>query len=749
MSTASSNASLPVSRPTADPQLLLHELQARQRTLEKQNAALAASEARFRKVFTDSHDALLVLQAGQYVDCNAAALRLLGATRRKQLVGTTSWHHAPEFQPDGQRTREVFRANVEKAIAAGSTRCLALMQRLTGEEIWVEAVLTPMDSATSDPSVHIRWRDVTAAREAARRLQASESRLNLALVASQTGVFTWDFATEQVEGDATVRTVFGLAVGTRPVPFARIKAGLHRHDLARVWGGLQAAIAVQEPLDLEFRVVWPDASVHYLSLAGRVVANDQGHATGFAGVLRDVTRQRAATDELHYKSLVLERLLNRMPMVLTRLKPDGTYLESVGAGLQATGLAPGSLVGRNVREVYPAAQPELEKVLNGGQAEFLAEIPGAAGGPAAFQNYAFFDEQGQQVVVLAVDVTAAEQQRRQLQAEQEFTRSLLENSVDCIISLDPQGCITVWNAEATRTFGLRFEQVRGRLLSEVLPELGADSLAEVGQALAGRRVDHFSRPFRTRPGHHDAHLVPLPPGTNGQPGGVLILLRDVTERDRLTEEAVQLRLRQQQEVLAAILTTQETERKRIAEALHNGLGQLLYATKLSLDNSSSQPTAPRESLRLLEEAIRSTRTISFELTPGILEDFGLHTALETLVKRIAPARLPLYLHLRNLDQRLPALVEIAVYRTVQELLNNVMKHAQASEVEVHVAREANRLYVSVEDNGRGFEPAVLAAEPLAGIGLAGVRNRVALLGGELAIRSQRGRGTIISFEVEV
>ena len=78
-----------------------------------------------------------------------------------------------------------------------------------------------------------------------------------------------------------------------------------------------------------------------------------------------------------------------------------------------------------------------------------------------------------------------------------------------------------------------------------------------------------------------------------------------------------------------------------------------------------------------------------------------------------------------------------------------MKHAQATEVEVHVAHEARRLYVSVEDNGCGFEPASLAAEPLAGIGLAGVRNRVVLLGGELAVRSQRGRGTVISFEVEV
>ena len=98
-------------------------------------------------------------------------------------------------------------------------------------------------------------------------------------------------------------------------------------------------------------------------------------------------------------------------------------------------------------------------------------------------------------------------------------------------------------------------------------------------------------------------------------------------------------------MLAAILTTQETERKRIAEALHNGLGQLLYATKLSLEGRIGTPASVRESLKLLEEAIRATCTISFELTPGILEDFGLRTALEELAKRIAPARLPVRLPL--------------------------------------------------------------------------------------------------------
>lgn len=711
--------------------------------------ALAASEARFRKLFTDSADAVALLQGNYYVDCNAAALRLLGAERRDQLVGRPVWAHTPEHQPDGQRTADLLRDCLATALAAGSTRCEVCMCRLPGEEIWVEAVLTPIEVGGAAPLVHMLWRDITASRAAAQQLRASEARLSLALVASQTGVFTWDFATGQVAGDSAVRAMFGHAPSPGFVPLTAIETIMHRHDLARVWGGLQAAIAVQEPLELSFRVVWPDASVRHLGLAGRVVANEQGHATGFTGVLRDATQQRAADEELNYKRLVLERMLARLPMVLTRLRPDGTFLESEGAGLRALGIAPGALVGQNLHALYPDVQPKLVQVLQGGQAEFLIEIPVTENSLVAFQNYAFFDEQGQQAVVLAVDVTAAEQQRRQLRAEQEFTRSLLENSVDCIISLDPQGCITVWNAEAAHYFGLPAAQVLGRPLAQVLPTLGEYSHREVVRALAGERIDRFNRAFQLRPGRYDAHLVPLPPPAGAQSGGVLVILRDVTERERLAEEATQLRLRQQQEVLAAILTTQETERKRIAEALHNGLGQLLYATKLSLDGPNGVPPAPRESLRLLEEAIRSTRTISFELTPGILEDFGLRIALETLVKRIAPARLPVHLHLRNLDQRLSALVEIAVYRTVQELLNNVMKHARATEVEVHVVREAGRLCVSVEDNGCGFAPAALAAAPLAGIGLAGVRNRVALLGGELAVRSQPGRGTIISFEVEV
>ncbi|OGX87085.1 sensor histidine kinase [Hymenobacter glacialis] len=503
------------------------------------------------------------------------------------------------------------------------------------------------------------------------------------------------------------------------------------------------AIATGAPLAVDYRIVWPDGSVHHVSSAGRSV-EQPGEGSFFAGVLRDVTALYAAEEELHYKSLVLERLLGNMPMVLARFQPDGTYLEAVGAGLRAVGLQDNELVGRNVFEAFASLGQYMRQVLGGQSVNFMAEV-GTEEHPLAFQNFGFFDEQREQGVVLSVDVTEAVQQKKQLEAEKEFTESLLENSVDGIVALDRAGNITAWNSQATRYFGHSAAAALGRSMAEILPQLDCDENRQVlARVLAGEQVVLQGQAFAHSIGHYDAHHVPL--RQEGSITGVLIMFRDVTERDRMAEEATQLRLRQQQDLLSAILTTQENERKRIAEALHNGLGQLLYATKLSLESGVGAAPAPA-ALKLLHEAIRTTRTISFKLTPGILEDFGLRTALEELSKRITPAGLLVNLHLYNLDQRLRPQVEIAVYRIVQELLNNAMKHAKATEVVVHVVRENGRVEVSVEDNGTGFDPHTLTDQPLAGMGLSGVRNRVALLGGQLQINSQLGRGTIISFDI--
>ena len=316
------------------------------------------------------------------------------------------------------------------------------------------------------------------------------------------------------------------------------------------------------------------------------------------------------------------------------------------------------------------------------------------------------------------------------------------------MALDRAGCITAWNRTAESYSGLTEASVLGQDIFALFPHLDTpEGRATLQQVLQhGEPATLGNVPFLKRDGHFDAYIVPLRGGQHETIPGVLVVIRDVTERNRLVEESTRLRLTQQQEVLSAILSTQEAERKRIAEALHNGVGQLLYATKLHLERSTD--TKSSKSVVLLDEAIKMTRSISFELTPGILEDFGLKYALEELVRRIPRASLKASVHTSGLEAPLPTLLEVAVYRMVQELFNNIIKHASAQEAFIHVVREADQLSISVEDNGQGFD-AGLQPGALPGIGLPGIHNRVRLLGGTLSIASRPGQGTIISIELPV
>lgn len=346
------------------------------------------------------------------------------------------------------------------------------------------------------------------------------------------------------------------------------------------------------------------------------------------------------------------------------------------------------------------------------------------------------------------DVTVQRGAREQLRREKEFSENLLDNSVDGIMAFDAQHRLTAWNRVMERNTGLVEANVLGKDIFELFPHHreGAEGEA-VNKVLQGERVTKYDLQLYGRSGHFESYFVPLL-GTDGDVVGGLVLVRDVTERVRLAEEATQLKLRQQQEVHSAILTTQEEERKRIAEALHNGVGQLLYATKLNLENRAGGTSSHQAALSLLEEAIKATRTISFELTPGILQDFGLKLALEELVKRIPHSGLHVHLYLKGSFDDLPQQLEISVYRIVQELLNNIIKHAQAREAFVHVVHEDGHVSISAEDDGQGFDPTQTNTRH-SGIGLTSIRNRVDLLAGTLSIDSRPGRGTIVSIELQV
>ncbi len=232
-------------------------------------------------------------------------------------------------------------------------------------------------------------------------------------------------------------------------------------------------------------------------------------------------------------------------------------------------------------------------------------------------------------------------------------------------------------------------------------------------------------------------------------------LRQEIEERRSVEASLRQAQADLRRLTAQILQVQEQERSRISRELHDDLGQALIILKLTLSQALQGPGteagAPlHAAVQELNGLIEKVRRICYNLSPPILEDLGLEEALQTLFREFSANQgLKFSLHLEKVSPSLPKEVQVAVYRIFQEVLTNVSKHAEASEVSVTIARQADRIRFLITDNGRGFDPA--GVRPLApgrqGVGLASIRERVSMLGGDCEITSRPGGGTEVRFSL--
>lgn len=358
-----------------------------------------------------------------------------------------------------------------------------------------------------------------------------------------------------------------------------------------------------------------------------------------------------------------------------------------------------------------------------------------------------------QCLLALIDVTAQREAENKLQQEKAFSESLLENSIDGIVAFDKESRIISWNRVMEELTGKSKAEVMGKNIFKLFPAYQVNEEGKaIRKALQGETTVLHDHPYGIRNGFYEVYTLPL--FINEQHlrekevRGGLSIIHDVTERIKLEQERITLKLNGQKELLNAILQAQKEERKRIAESLHNGVGQILYAAKLNIEQICIQEgqsgaaqlkSAKQQASKLLEEAIRETRSVSHELVPVILQDFGLEEAIYDLTKKYTGNHFSLKTEIFGFDQRLDKYVEIALYRMAQELLNNTVKHAQASKVKLQLVRGEGRIVLKVTDNGKGFE----VDKKYRGMGLRSIKDRVELLNGTIQIKSEINKETFV------
>ncbi len=216
--------------------------------------------------------------------------------------------------------------------------------------------------------------------------------------------------------------------------------------------------------------------------------------------------------------------------------------------------------------------------------------------------------------------------------------------------------------------------------------------------------------------------------------------------------------RMQQQLLARIISVQEEERRRIARELHDETSQAIATLSVNLDflKSTASDERLRERLARLREITDGTleeiHKVIFDLRPRILDDLGLEPAIGGyLESHLAPAGIEAAFEAHGFERRLPPAVETASFRIIQEAVTNVVRHARARHVRVCLDFNGMLLVMFVEDDGVGFVPAeVLDGERTGrGLGLLGIRERVAFLGGTVNITSRPGQGARLYVELPV
>jgi signal transduction histidine kinase len=190
----------------------------------------------------------------------------------------------------------------------------------------------------------------------------------------------------------------------------------------------------------------------------------------------------------------------------------------------------------------------------------------------------------------------------------------------------------------------------------------------------------------------------------------------------------------QKELLESAIQIQENERRRFAEDLHDDIAATLSIIKMKLTQTSAAAVSEKEEVKtMLEEAIQSTRKISWSLSPVILEKYGLERALQQYVERASrPGLKTNFQHFGN-TEKLPSKIEISLYRIAQEMIHNSIKHGGASEIEIILKKLPGSTEMAFRDNGKPFniKGAKFTTQKIGGLGVKNIQSRLSIIGGAI------------------
>ena len=518
--------------------------------------------------------------------------------------------------------------------------------------------------------------------------------------------------------------------------------------------------------EIEYRVRSKDGEWCWLHSHETAFARDEsGRVKQILGISYEITERKLAQEALRRSEQQLGLIYDTVSDIifLLSIEPDEHYrFVSVNqAFLQTTGLKSAQVIGSYADEIIPS---ESQQLVFGNYKraiqeripvtwEEVSEYPAGQKTAIVTVNAVYNEEAICTHLVGAVhDITERKQMEKVVVEERDFSDAILNSLPGVFYFYDHAGKFMRWNKNFEIVSGYSAIEIAQMHPLDFFKGKEKEYLAERIQQVFERGESDAEAPFTAKNGESlPYYFTGKRIEMEGQPYLIGMGI-DITRRKQAEEELAK-RAEQMRALASYVESVREDERTRIAREIHDEFGQFLTALKMDLAWVSRRLPAndeKRERLNqasvLVDENVIRVQRIATELRPGLLDDLGLVTALDWPANEFSKhTGLLCELNLPEQDLKLDPALNTTLFRIFQETLTNVVRHAQASRVNVSLQKQEPTLILSIQDNGRGITEAELN-DPNS-LGLLGLRERVAQWEGELSIRGEAGRGTTVTVQI--
>jgi len=729
--------------------------------------ALRESEEKFVKIFHLSPDVILLTRVadGVIVDINERAFDL-GGYKREDVIGKTTlelegWSGLPDRNQYVNLLSKYGRViNYEKKfkIKSGETKHATIsgeLIELNGEQF----ILTV---------IH----DITDRKKAEEEIKESEARWQFALEGAREGVWDWDTQTNKVFYSGNWKAMLGFSEDEIGDTLSEWDKRVHPDDKEAVYANMNRHFKGELPYyESEHRLLCKDGSYKWILDRGKIISRtEEGKPLRVIGTHTDITTRKKAESVIEEKNAQLKALSDNLPdSVIFQTRFTGGALPEIcylSKGVE-------KFLGMTIDEVINDPSAFFNRILEEDRKLYFEARAVATQNNTDFNfDYRFSNRPGEirwgntrsvprkqedGSIVWDGFFTDITQRKLEEQALQNSLKEIsdykyaLDQAANVSIT-DQQGIIKYVNDNFCSQYGFTKEEIIGKNHSLINSGYHPPSFwnnfwetIKTGQVF---KADVCNRGKDGKLYWADTTIIPFLNAT-GIPYQYLAIRRDITKKRNLEKELARQQLHNQRLMTELTIQEQEKERSQVSYELHENINQVLATVKIYLSMIKKGDERPEpllnQSYEYLNQAMKLVNKLSHSLVTPSLNDFGLEEALAELAEETNKSN-GLQVDLTNKTTDLKAIdkkILLMLYRIVQVQLNNIIEHADAVTATISLATKDQTLYLTVADDGRGFD----TSRQQLGLDLQNVKNRVEFYNGEMTITSSPGKGCTLEISI--